>query len=55
MRRNTYWAWYTVNEDENDTYAELNSDNILTDTPKDLGIYRTLLLRQTCSGLAPPA
>ena len=33
MRRNTYWAWYTVNEDENDTYAELNSDNILTDTP----------------------
>ncbi|KRP46694.1 Insecticide toxin TcdB middle/C-terminal region [Pseudomonas libanensis] len=25
MRRTTYWAWYTVNEDENDTYEELNS------------------------------
>lgn len=24
MRRTTYWAWYTVNEDENDTYEELN-------------------------------
>ncbi|WP_338110593.1 toxin TcdB middle/N-terminal domain-containing protein [Pseudomonas orientalis] len=25
MRRTTYWAWYTVNEDENDTYEERNS------------------------------
>ncbi|UOB22465.1 toxin [Pseudomonas orientalis] len=25
MRRTTYWAWYTVNEDENDTYEELNA------------------------------
>ncbi|MFO2464139.1 toxin [Pseudomonas sp. 15FMM2] len=24
MRRNTYWAWYTVNEDENDTYEDVN-------------------------------
>lgn len=25
MRRTTYWAWYTVNEDENDTHEELNA------------------------------
>jgi len=25
MRRTTYWAWYTVNEDENDTYEELHA------------------------------
>ena len=25
MRRTTYWAWYTVNEDENDTYEELQA------------------------------
>lgn len=25
MRRTTYWAWYTVNEDENDTYEELRA------------------------------
>ena len=23
MRRTTYWAWYTVNEDENDTYEDV--------------------------------
>ncbi|AZF06453.1 SpvB/TcaC N-terminal domain-containing protein [Pseudomonas sp. R5-89-07] len=30
MRRTTYWAWYTVNEDENDTYDELNPGPIQT-------------------------
>ena len=24
MRRQTYWAWYTINEDENDTFEELH-------------------------------
>ncbi|AZF33039.1 Putative toxin subunit [Pseudomonas sp. R4-35-07] len=33
MRRTTYWAWYTVNEDENDTYDELHPAQALTDNP----------------------
>ncbi|WPN96611.1 SpvB/TcaC N-terminal domain-containing protein [Pseudomonas sp. MUP55] len=33
MRRTTYWAWYTVNEDENDTYEELNVAQVPTKEP----------------------
>ncbi|MCL6703595.1 SpvB/TcaC N-terminal domain-containing protein [Pseudomonas sp. T1.Ur] len=30
MRRVTYWAWYTVNEDENDTWEEMQGDTTET-------------------------